>query len=125
MSAPKSLQVLDFSKHRAGLGPVSRANLLGQRPRNAVLRSEAWHAPDVFRAGFPDLWSRFIRRQFTSRDAVAIFFGVTFQTACNWWDAAPFRPGGDKVALAALAFPQMFFEVMGGASMTRPMRRAA
>ena len=92
------------------------------RPRNGALRSEAWHSPDVFRSDFPDLWSRFIRRQFVSRDAAAIFFGVTFQTACNWWDGAPYRPSGDKVAMAALSFPEVFLDVIGGVG---ALRRAA
>lgn len=124
MSARRTPQILDFGKHRQGLssqiaGPVSRANLLGGnsdwvRPRNAGLRSEAWHSPDVFRADFPARWSRFIRRCFASRDAVQIFFCVSFQTACNWWDAAPFCAGGAYVTIGALAFPAVFFEVMDG-----------
>lgn len=124
MPALKAPQILDFGKHRAAMGRVSRANLLAARPRSAVMRSEAWHSPDVFRADFPQTWARLIRRCFTSRDTVAIFFCVTFQTACNWWDGSTCRPSGDKVALAAMAFPEMFFEVMGGGAVCRAARVA-
>lgn len=34
----------------------------------------------------PALWGHYVRQTFASREATAAHFGVTFQTACNWWD---------------------------------------
>ena len=100
--------------------PMSRANLLARR---RVLGAGPWDDVQVWRVDFPDRWSRLVRGSFASRDAVALFFDVTFQTACNWWDGTICRPGGDKVALLALADPVRFADVMGGA--VRPVSHPA
>lgn len=63
--------------------------------------------PYRFRTEFPDLWSAYLRSSFRNPEAVSVAFDVTFQTACNWWNATH-RPSGDKVALAALADPDGF-----------------
>lgn len=34
------------------------------------------------------LWGAYVRARFSDREACAAHFGVTFQTACNWWDGA-------------------------------------
>lgn len=74
--------------------------------------------PYRLRHEFPDLWSAYLRGTFRNPEAVSVAFGVTFQTACNWWNATH-RPSGDKVALAALRDPEGF-----AASMMN-IRRAA
>lgn len=38
------------------------------------------------RRQMPGLWSDYCRAVFVGREACAAHFGVTFQTACNWWD---------------------------------------
>jgi hypothetical protein len=63
--------------------------------------------PDRMRFEFPDLWSSYLRSNFRNPETVSVAFDVTFQTACNWWNATH-RPSGDKVALAALRDPEGF-----------------
>jgi len=59
------------------------------------------------RVEFPEMWSRYLRAEFRNPQAVCLAFGVSFQTACNWWNAVG-RPTGDKVALDVLAHPGRF-----------------
>lgn len=73
------------------------------------------HEPDLYRAAFSDRWARLVRSCFRSRDRCARELGVTFQTACNWFDGAS-RPTGDKVALVALDYPEDFAAIMGDAA---------
>ncbi len=61
--------------------------------------------PRLFRARFAHYWSEFIRANYRSREEVAVNFGVTFQTASNWWDGAN-KPYGDSVALAGERFQE-------------------
>jgi hypothetical protein len=63
--------------------------------------------PYRYKIEFPDLWSAYLRDHFRNPEAVAAGFDVTFQTACNWWNATH-RPSGDKVALAAISDPVGF-----------------
>lgn len=63
--------------------------------------------PHRFRAVFPDRWTSFLRAHHRSVEEVAVFYGVTFQTAWNWWQGSN-RPSGDKVALAAITHPDSF-----------------
>ena len=60
-----------------------------------------------YRASFPARWSALVRDLFATREEVVASFGVTFQTACNWWDGAC-RPTGDVVAAAAIRWPETF-----------------
>ena len=57
--------------------------------------------PHRMRVDFPEMWARWLRVEFGTPERVAVAFGVTFQTACNWL-AGVSRPTGDKVALVAL-----------------------
>lgn len=85
------------------------------RGRNAAAHRRAHGRlvdPCIYRASFLERWSDLIRHLFRTRDAVAVAFGVTFQTACNWWEGSN-RPSGDKVALAALSWPEEFQRFMG------------
>lgn len=59
--------------------------------------------PRAFRARFAFYWSDFLRANYRNPEAVAHSFGVTFQTALNWWNGAN-RPSGDVVALAGRSF---------------------
>ena len=59
--------------------------------------------PRAFRARFADHWSAFLRAHYRNPEQVAERFGVTFQTACNWWHGSN-RPSGDVVALAGRDF---------------------
>ncbi len=59
--------------------------------------------PRSFRARFAAFWSDFIRANYRNPEEVSVAFGVTFQTALNWWNGAN-RPSGDVVALAGRRF---------------------
>lgn len=59
--------------------------------------------PRSFRARFATFWSDFIRANYRNPEEVSVAFGVTFQTALNWWNGAN-RPSGDVVALAGRRF---------------------
>lgn len=59
--------------------------------------------PRTFRARFATFWSDFIRANYRNPEEVSVAFGVTFQTALNWWNGAN-RPSGDVVALAGRRF---------------------
>lgn len=59
--------------------------------------------PRSFRARFAFFWSDFLRANYRNPEQVAASFGVTFQTACNWWNGTN-RPSGDIVALAGRSF---------------------
>lgn len=56
--------------------------------------------PRAMRARFADHWAEFLRAHYRNPEEVAVAFGVRFQTAVNWWNAAN-RPSGDSVALVA------------------------
>ena len=121
MSALKPSNIVDFSNLRAAPGKMSRANLLVLAKHRGA---GPWDAPGIWRSDFPDRWRDLIRASFTGRDAVALFFDVTFQTACNWWDGTICRPSGDKVAMMALADPVRFAVVMG-AQLRPQLKRVA
>lgn len=76
-------------------------------------RRRARPEPHVFRATFQEDWARFCRANFRNANAVALAFEVTFQTALNWLDGGICRPSGDKVAYAALMWPEAFAAHVG------------
>lgn len=63
--------------------------------------------PHRFRALFPDQWMAFLRAHHRSAEEVAVFYGVTFRTAENWWHGVN-AGSGAAVALAALTQPAGF-----------------
>lgn len=79
------------------------------RGRDAVRRVTV--APVVTRGQATVFWSDLMQRRCDSREACAVLFDVTFQTACNWWDGFS-CPTGDKVMMAVRMWPEDF----GGAS---------
>ena len=52
-------------------------------------------------------WADLVRRRCGSREACAVMFGVTFQTACNWFDGFTV-PTGDKMLTAQRRWPEDF-----------------
>lgn len=72
-------------------------------PVPGLRRTRASVTPDAVRAA----WARFQARTCGTRAGSKRAFGVTFQTACNWWSEAN-TPTGDKVILAAILFPAAF-----------------
>lgn len=63
--------------------------------------------PYRFKALFPDQWSAFLRAHHRRPEEVAVFYGVTFRTAENWWHGVT-AGSGASVAQAALAHPDAF-----------------
>ncbi len=93
----------------------SWANAFEGRGRGrAALRRAAWDRPDLFRGNFAEGWSKLIRTKCRTRNEAALRFDVTLQTACNWWSGTVCKPMGDKVALAALWWPEEFSRLIGG-----------
>ena len=63
--------------------------------------------PYRFKALFPDQWAAFLRAHHRRPEEVAVFYGVTFKTAENWWHGVTAGTGA-SVALAALSDPEGF-----------------
>ncbi len=61
--------------------------------------------PRGFRERFASYWMQFLRAHYGRPEDVSAAFGVTFQTACNWWHGEN-RPSGDVVALAGRRFTE-------------------
>jgi hypothetical protein len=58
-------------------------------------------------------WAGLMKACCGSREACADQFGVTFQTACNWFDGLS-CPTGDKVVMAQRWWPEAYARFMGG-----------
>lgn len=103
MSRPAPQPIL-WIVHSSG-GSVSH------EPRRRPL-ANAFEPRDL-RLAFPVTWGRFIRTTMPNRETVAAVYGVTFQTACNWWDDAVV-PMGDKVVIAQTGWPDDFARIVLG-----------
>lgn len=69
--------------------------------------------PYRFKSLFPDQWSAFLRAHHRRPEEVAVFYGVTYKTAQNWWDGVTSGTGA-SVAHAALAHPEAFVAHFSG-----------
>lgn len=69
--------------------------------------------PYRFKMLFPDQWSAFLRAHHRRPEEVAVFYGVTFKTAENWWHGVTAGTGA-SVAQAALAHPAGFVAHFSG-----------
>ena len=88
-------------------GQSSRANPPDRR-RSAAARRRISVAPEIVTRDQAMLrWSDLVRRRCLTREACAVTFAVTFQTACNWWDGWS-CPTGDKVMMAISLWPEEF-----------------
>lgn len=92
------------------------------KPRQKPLANA--FAPRDLRRAFPVTWGRFIRATMPNRETVAAVYGVTFQTACNWWDDAVV-PMGDKVVIAQTGWPDEFARIVLGHDAAPALRVAA
>ena len=84
---------------------ASKNSALGGRPVD----------PYRFKALFPDQWAAFLRAHHRRPEEVAVFYGVTFKTAENWWHGVTAGTGA-SVAQAALAHPDGFVAHFGKAA---------
>lgn len=104
-------------------GQKSCPNAFAGRGRDLAARRRAgWDRSGSDQAGgigadLPVRWSLLLRYKFGAgagaRDNCARFFGVTLQTAINWYRGDVCRPAGDKVAYAALIWPEDFAVIIG------------
>lgn len=77
------------------------------RGRSLAARRRVSVAPVVARGQAMGFWAELVLRRCGSREEVASVFEVSFQTACNWCDAAS-CPTGDKVLCAIRWWPEEF-----------------
>ena len=87
-------------------GQMSRPNLF-DRGRSAAAARRVSVAPVITRHEATAFWADLVARRCTSREACAVMFAVTFQTACNWFDGFS-CPTGDKVMMAMALWPEEF-----------------
>ncbi|MDP0929029.1 hypothetical protein Q0601_17730 [Paracoccus onubensis] len=87
------------------LRQMSHANPFEGRGRNpaAARRAHIHHHPD--RVDFLRRWSLLMIASFPNRETCAVHFGVTFQTACNWFDGFN-APYGQHVDYAIETLPR-------------------
>jgi hypothetical protein len=60
-------------------------------------------------------WAGFVAQVTGSREHCADVFGVTFQTACNWFDGFS-TPTGDKVMQASRDYPAAYARLLARVS---------
>lgn len=95
----------DIFRPATGGVQMSRDRAFDGRGRSAqaARRAHAHHGPD--RDLFLRRWSLLMIASFATRESCAVHFGVTFQTACNWFDGAC-RPYGHVVDHAVTTLPR-------------------
>jgi hypothetical protein len=77
------------------------------RGRGAAAARRVSVAPVISPAQARGFWAGLVARRCGSREEAAVVFGVTFQTACNWFDGFS-TPTGDKVMMAVRMWPEDF-----------------
>lgn len=120
MMAPKTLRLV-VGHSGPGAGQMSHPKPLersrgfppvGGRGRSGAAMRRVQALPVIGRDAASAAWAALIRRRCASREDCAVLFGVTFQTACNWYDQFS-CPTGDKVMLAQAMWPEEF-PLIGG-----------
>lgn len=98
-AGPKSLpKLVDRPRVVDGRGDAGR--WVGNRRRSLVVA-------EVTRADAIDVWVALIARNCGTREVCAVMFGVTFQTACNWFDGVT-APSAAAVMQAVVWWPEAF-----------------
>lgn len=109
MTASHPSQRFSYDPPRAG--EMSCRNPLdGGRGRDAHARRRVQLMRPA-RDQFQRDWSLLMIGSFASREACAVHFDVSFQTACNWFEGMC-RPYGDHVEWARRSLPR-YAEIMG------------
>lgn len=87
---------------------MSPANAFEGRGRDAGrARYRPLPLAPVARDTAREAWARTVAQVFRSREMCAAEMGVTFQTACNWFDAFS-TPTGDKVMQFSRDYPDAY-----------------
>lgn len=98
------------ARHSGTAAQKSHSNPFDGRGRSAAARRRMHVNAD--RTDFLRRWSLLMIASFDSREACAVHFGVTFQTACNWFDALN-APYGHHVDFAQASLPE-YSRIMRG-----------
>lgn len=75
---------------------VNHEGSIVQMSQSKNLERSSTHS---FRTFFAAKWAQFLRENYRNPEAVAVCFGVRFQTALNWWNGDN-APSGYAVAMA-------------------------
>lgn len=86
-----------------------------QKALQKDLTARAGFDPHWLAGNLAGLWSDWLRAHFATPVVVASVFGVTTQTAYNWWSGTG-RPTADKVLIA---------DAVSGGAFTQAVRHAA
>lgn len=100
--SPRHLVAVSSVKIAPRAGQMSHANRV-----EPVRHGRGRVAPLVTAFEAKVFWADLVRRRCGSREACAVMFGVTFQTACNWFDGFTV-PTGDKMLTAQRRWPEDF-----------------
>lgn len=106
----KSVALRVVSGSLVGSDPASRSSQMSH-PKGfdlvVVGQGRGRRRPMITAHAAKVLWAGLMERRCGSREETAVLFGVTFQTACNWWDGMS-CPTGDKVMIAVNLWPEEF-----------------
>lgn len=125
MSRPSSPRIVVSNS-----GPVPRTAAVQMSPANAFEGRGRWPGAARHRVGrlsprsvtfasppdrdrFMQAWARFLRQTSRTRTAVVREYDVTFQTACNWFNAERV-PTGDKIGHAFTLHPAAAAQLLTG-----------
>lgn len=106
------LKTAPLTRHSGTPAQKSHANPFDGRGRTGAARRRTHVSSD--KADFLRRWSLLMIASFDSREACAVHFAVTFQTACNWFDALN-APYGQHVDFAQASLPNYARIMRGGA----------
>lgn len=111
MTLPK--QTLRPTQRDGACRQMSHASTFDGRGRGRAAARRAHVQPATDREAFLRRWSLLMIASFSSREICAVHFGVTFQTACNWFDGTN-APYGHHVDHAVQTLDR-YGEIMRGA----------
>lgn len=124
-ASPKSVLrvvVVTANPRRSGTGAVQMspvngfANGFDGRGRSSeAARYRPMPLAPVARDAGREAWARAMARVFGSREVCAAAMGVTFQTACNWFDAFS-TATGDKVMQFSRDYPEDYAAMLAEVS---------
>ena len=108
MSRPP-LSLVHSGHAAANPGPASCPRVFdhGPRGRGRDAARRVTVAPVISRHQAVTFWADLVARRCSTREECAVVFGVSFQTACNWFDGFT-APTADKVLMALRLWPGEF-----------------
>ena len=112
MTTPRRRESMACAQSAPARGQMSHANAFDRAGRGRTAGARRRAAVTLPVIGITPhramvIWSDLMTRRCGSREVCAARFGVTFQTACNWFDGFS-CPTGDKVLQAVAWWPEEF-----------------